>query len=38
VPRTQCEAFVVPNGQTLVKVGYEINQFGPTDQATWTVP
>lgn len=38
VPYTQCEAFVVPNGQTLVQVGYEINQFGPADQATWTVP
>ena len=38
VPYTQCEAFVVPDGQTLVQVGYEINQFGPTDQATWTVP
>ena len=38
VPYTQCEAFVVPNGQTLVQVGYQINQFGPTDQAIWTVP
>lgn len=38
VPYTQCEAFVVPDGQTLVQVGYEIHQFGPTDQATWTVP
>ena len=38
VPYTQCEAFVVPDGQTLVQVGYEINQFGTSDQAIWTVP
>jgi hypothetical protein len=38
VPYTQCEAFVVPDGRSLVQVGYEINQFGPTDQTIWTVP
>ncbi|HEY7942034.1 MAG TPA: hypothetical protein VID25_08815 [Candidatus Limnocylindrales bacterium] len=38
VPYTQCEAFVVPDGQTLTKVGFHINQLGETDQATWTVP
>ena len=38
VPYTQCEAFVVPDGQTLVQVGFHINQLGETDQATWTVP
>lgn len=38
VPYTQCEAFVVPEGQTLTQVGFHINQLGPTDQATWTVP
>jgi hypothetical protein len=38
VPYTQCEAFVVPDGQTLTQVGFRINQLGETDQATWTVP
>lgn len=38
VPYTQCGAFVVPDGQTLVQVGYEIHQFGTSDQAIWTVP
>ncbi len=38
VPYTQCEAFVVPDGQTLTQVGFHINQLGETDQATWTVP
>ena len=38
VPYTQCEAFVVPDGQTLTQVGFHINQLGQTDQATWTVP
>jgi hypothetical protein len=37
-PYTQCEAFVVPDGQTLAQVGFEVNQLGPTDQVTWTVP
>jgi hypothetical protein len=38
VPYTQCEAFVLPDGQTLTQVGFHINQLGPVDQATWTVP
>jgi hypothetical protein len=37
-PYTQCEAFVVPDGQTLAQVGFEVVQLGPTDQVTWTVP
>ena len=38
VPYTQCEAFVVPDGQTLVQVGFRVNQLGQTDQVTWSVP
>jgi hypothetical protein len=38
VPHTQCDAFVVPDGQSLVQVGFNIAQFGTSDQATWTVP
>ena len=38
VPYTQCEAFVVPEGQTLMQVGFHVNQLGETDQVTWTVP
>jgi hypothetical protein len=34
VPYTQCDAFVVADGQTLVQVGFNVAQLGPTDQAT----
>jgi hypothetical protein len=38
VAHTQCDAFVVPDGQTLVQVGFNIAQLGTSDQAIWTVP
>jgi hypothetical protein len=38
VSYTECDAFVVPDGQTLVQVGFNIAQLGTGDQATWTVP
>ena len=38
VPFTSCDAFVVPDGQTLVKVGFNVAQLGTSDQATWTMP
>lgn len=39
-PYTYCEAFPVPDGQTLVKVGVNVTgaPLVQTDQATWTVP
>ena len=35
---THCLGFVVPDGQTLTKVGVQVGLVGPTDEATWTVP
>ena len=39
-PYTYCEAFPVPDGQTLVKLGLNVTgaPLVKTDQATWTVP
>jgi len=39
-PYTYCEAFPVPDGQTLVKVGVNVTgaPLVQTDQATWSVP
>ncbi len=38
VPYTLCKAFVVPDGQTLVRVGFNATQLGQADQVTWAIP
>lgn len=44
VPYTNCQAFVVPNGQTLKQVGLKVGgaeiymSLVPNDQAVWLVP
>ena len=43
-PYTHCEAFVVPDGQTLTQVGIKVggaeifSSLVPTDQAIWAIP
>ena len=39
-PYTYCSAFPVPDGQTLVKVGFNVTgaPLVKTDQATWSIP